>query len=168
MIQHTTVVEVPTGACRQFYTFMLTCTDEQYQAWWPGTHLAWHTRVDRPGKLGNVVYFDEYVGQHRLKLEAVVKEIVPDRKIVWQLKKWALLPAWLILEFADTPDGIKVTHTLAIGFQGIGRALDLLLRLYFSAGYAKDLDEHARTEFPKLASMLSRIQENQPHTAGVK
>ena len=168
MLKHKTVVEVQAGSCHEFYTFMLNCNDDQYQAWWPGTHLTWHTIIDRPGKIGSVIYFDEFVGKRRLKFEAVVKEIVPDQKIVWQLKKWIPLPAWLILEFADSPNGIKVTHTLAIGFQGIGRALDPVLRLYFTPGYAEDLDEHARTEFPKLADLLAGKHGRNQQAAGVQ
>jgi hypothetical protein len=168
MLQHKTVVDVLAGQSNEFYTFMLNCTDDQYQAWWPGTHLAWHTHTDRPGKIGSVVYFDEYVGKRRLKFEAIITEIVKDQKIVWQLEKWVPLPAWLILEFADSPNGIKVTHTLAIGFQGIGRLLDPVLRLYFTPGYAKDLDEHARTEFPRLASMLADKHAREHLAAGVK
>lgn len=168
MIQHKTVVEVQAGQSDEFYTFMLNCTDDQYQAWWPGTHLAWHTIAEHPGKIGSRVYFDEYVGKRRLKFEAIITELVPGQKIVWQLKKWVPLPAWLTLEFADSLNGIKVTHTLAIGFQGIGRLLDPVLRLYFSPGYANDLDEHARTEFPKLASMLADKREREHLTAGGK
>jgi hypothetical protein len=48
--------------------FMLNCTDQRYQAWWPGTHLAFHTVKRRPGDIGNVIYMDEYVGQRRLKM----------------------------------------------------------------------------------------------------
>jgi len=168
MIQYKTVVDVQAGQRDGFYTFMMNCTNAQYQAWWPGTHLAWHTLTDSPGKLGSVVYFDEYVGKRRLKFEAIVTEIVPDQKIVWQLKKRIPLPAWIILEFADSPNGIKVTHTLAIGFQGFGRLLDPVLRLYFTPSYANDLEQHARTEFPKLGAMLAGKREGEHQTAGVK
>lgn len=168
MLQHKTVVDVQSGQSGEFYTFMLNCTNDQYQAWWPGTHLAWHTIVDRPRKIGSVVYFDEYVGKRRLKFEAIITELVPDQKIVWQLKKWVPLPAWIILEFKDSLNRIEITHTLSIGFQGFGRLLDLVLRLFFTPGYAKDLDEHARTEFPRLASMLADEHEREHLTAGVK
>jgi len=134
--------------------FMLNCTDRQYQAWWPGTHLAFHTVKRRPGDVGNIVYMDEYVGPRRLKMQGVVTEVVPGKKIVWQFKQIIRLPARLILEAADDDAGVMLTHTLQAGFKGIGSILDPLLRLYFSDGFAHAMDEHAQAEFPMLGDML--------------
>ncbi|GEM_PF-6310934 len=48
---------------------------------------------------------DEYVGLRRLRMAAIVVETEPGRRIVWQLKLWVRLPAWLRLELADQGDG---------------------------------------------------------------
>jgi hypothetical protein len=138
----------------QLIDFMLNCTDEQYQAWWPGTHLAFHTVEARPGYVGNVVIMDEYIGTRRLKMKAVVAEVVPGKRTVWQFKQVVRLPAYLILEAADVDGGVDLTHTVQVSFRGVGRVLDPLFRLYFSPGFERALDEHAQAEFPMLGEML--------------
>ena len=79
--------------------FMLNCTDEDYQRWWKGTHLAFHTIKRYPDHLGNLVCFDEYVGERRLKFRGVITENIPGKKLVWQMKKIVRLPGWLALDF---------------------------------------------------------------------
>jgi uncharacterized protein YndB with AHSA1/START domain len=134
--------------------FMLACTDEQYQAWWPGTHIAFHTAVGRPGQVGSVSYMDEYVGKRRLRMKGIVTEVVPGKRVVWQFKRIVRLPAWLTLEVEDEAGGVTITHTIQAGFRGMGRVLDPLLRLYFTEEFELAMDEHAQAEFPMLAAML--------------
>lgn len=139
----------------EIFDFMANCTDTDYQRWWPDMHLAFHTIKRYPGNLGNLVYFDEYVGKYRLKFKAVITESIPGKKNVWQMKKGIKLPARVILELEDQPGQVRVCHTLAVGFQGIGRILDPLLRLYFSDHFIEVLDEHAQVEFPMLGQLLA-------------
>ena len=134
--------------------FLLNCTDEQYQAWWPGTHFAFHTVERRPGHVGSVIYMDEYVGRRRLRMKGVVTEVVSGKRVVWQFKQIVRLPARLIMEIDDHNDGVAITHTIEAGFRGPGRVLDPLLRLYFTAEFERAMDEHAQAEFPMLAAML--------------
>ncbi len=135
--------------------FMLTCTDEKYQAWWKGTHFSFHTIKRFPGDVGNLVYMDELVGRYRVKMKGVVAEVIPGEKIVWQLIKGIRLPLWVSIDLKDSDTGVYVTHTLQIGFQGVGRVFDPLLRLYFSQRFEKDMAEHARSEFLKLKAVIS-------------
>jgi hypothetical protein len=138
--------------------FMINCTDEKYQDWWPGYHLAFHTLKRYPDEIGNLVYFDEYVAKRRLKFHARVNEYVPGKRIIWQLRFWASLPVWLSLEFQDHPEGVTVYHTFTIGFRGIGKILDPLLRISFSQDFQHELEEHARVEFKLLAEKLSSTE----------
>lgn len=154
MITMQSKVRVADASGADILDFMLNCTDQRYQAWWPGTHLAFHTVERRPGNVGNVVYMDEYVGRRRIKMRGVVAEVVPGKKIVWQFKQIIRLPARLILETADDDEGVMLTHTLQAGFKGIGSLLDPLLRLYFSDEFARAMDEHAQAEFPMLGEIL--------------
>ena len=78
-------VEVGGISARGVYDFMLNCTDEDYQEWWPGTYLAYHTIRRYPNDLGNHVYFDEYVGRRRVKFEGVVVRSIPGKEIMWQM-----------------------------------------------------------------------------------
>ena len=120
--------------------------------------MAFHTIERFPHDMGNLVYFDEYVGKRRLRFEAIVTKIVPGREIVWQMKKWIRLPAWLALEFQDHDQGVRISHTLKAGFSGIGEILDPLLRIYLSKEFEQEMNEHARIEFTKLAYAHSTKQ----------
>ena len=154
MITLQSKVDVDGISAEALSDFMLNCTDADYQRWWPGTHLAFHTIKRFPGYIGNRVRFDEYVGRRRLKFDAVVTVAEPGRRIVWQMKWLFRLPAWLILEFEPRPGGVRLIHTLQAGYAGIGRILDPLLRLYLSHQFERELDRHAHAEFPKLGDLL--------------
>jgi len=155
MIIMKTEVNVSDILRRNVFDFMLNCTDNDYQRWWPGTHLAFHTIKRYPNNLGNLVYFDEYVGKRRLKFNAKVTELVPDKRLVWQMEAIIRLPAWLSIDIEANESGVKIIHTLAIGFLGIGKIFDSILRLYCSSKFQYELGEHAKTEFHKLADLLS-------------
>ena len=137
------------------YNFMLICTDERYQSWWPGVHLAFHTIKQYPGNIGNLVYFDEHIGQQRIKFKAKIKELIPGFKLVYQLRFFVNLLAYMVLEFQDPPDGVEITHIFVLGYSGFGRVFDPLCRLLFSKKFQRNLEEHAKTEFKLLAKILS-------------
>ena len=61
----------------------------------------------------------------------------------------------MVLEFNDSDDGVVITHTLKVGFTGVGRLLDPILRLYLSTSFEKELEEHTKIEFTKLAAILA-------------
>jgi hypothetical protein len=133
--------------------FFLHADDASYRAWWPDVHLAMHALEGEPG-LGQVVWMDEYVGTRRLKFACVVTDLGADR-ITWQFRTLVRLPAWLDLQIVDSDGGATITHTIRAGFDGaLGRALDPLLRLYFSERFEQMMDEHFRTEFMALPALL--------------
>jgi hypothetical protein len=135
--------------------FFLNCTDQEYQNWWKGTHLAFHTIKRTTNNLGNLVLFDEYVGRFRLRFTGVVTEIIPGQKLVYQIRKVVKLPAWLTLEFENNQDGIKIIHTITAGFNGVGRIFDPILKLVLTNRFAQEMEKHAQVEFQKLAEILS-------------
>jgi hypothetical protein len=154
-MQSTVAVDGITG--RDIWDFLLTCTDEEYQRWWPGTHLQLH--MVRPGTnhIGDVMYMDEYIGKRRLRMTGIVAEAVPGKKIVWRVTRPVPLPVSLTLDLADGEDGVVVRHTIHAGFNGAGRVLDPLFRLYFSHRLAA-MDRHVKTEFPLLRDHLVRMR----------
>jgi hypothetical protein len=89
-------------------------------------------------------------------MTAILIESIPGGRITWQLKKIIKLPVWLSLELEDDDDGVTITHTIRAGFAGAASILDPLLRIYFSESFTRALDEHVKTEFPKLRDMLHR------------
>jgi hypothetical protein len=160
MITFKTEVMVFGVAGRDILKFMLHCTDTDYQKWWPGTHFAFHTKKRTPNNIGNQVYFDELVGERRLKFDGIVTTVISGKRIVWQLKKILKLPAWLTLDMEDVPGGVRILHTLAVGYQGIGWLLDPLLRLFMTARFESQLSNHTRIEFPALAVILNKASVN--------
>ncbi len=136
------------------FNFMINPCDRNYQRWWPGMHLEFHTLKHVPGRVGSIVYMDEYVGERRIKMKAVVTEAEPGKLITWQMKKLIRLPVRLYLELEDDQKGVLVTHTIRAGYEGIGSILDVFFRLYLSDRFEKAMDEHAQTEFPKLGELL--------------
>ena len=121
MITLRAVVDVKEVMGQAIQDFMLNCTDREYQRWWPGMHLAFHTIKSFPGQVGNRVYFDEFIGKHRLKFTAVVTQYIPEKRLVWQMTLWGLrLPGWLEIDFVNTPNGVGITHYHQSWFQGLG------------------------------------------------
>ena len=114
-----------------------------------------HTLKRTPTNVGNLVCMDEYFGAYRVKFQAVVKHLVPNQEILWQLRKFGVMwAAWLRLQLIDTARGMYIVHTVSAGFHGIGSVLDGLLRFYLSATFEQHMAAHANTEFTKLRDFL--------------
>ncbi|WP_101949637.1 hypothetical protein [Mycobacterium sp. 3519A] len=136
-------------------SFLLNCTDSEYQKWWPGTHFQLHTlRVGAPDHVDDVVLMDEMIGSHHLRLAAVVVEVEPGRKVVWRMKKAIRLPARLTLDLTDQHDGVEIRHSITVGWRSRGQLFDPLFRLYFTPRFAAAMDAHVKTEFPRLGNLL--------------
>jgi hypothetical protein len=145
-------VEGITG--KQVTDFFINCTDSDYRRWWEGTHLEFHTINRTTDGIGSLVYFDEYVGKHRLKFKGRITEYAAGKRIEYRMVKGLPLPAWLVLEFQDRPGGVDIVHTVKAGYRGMGRILDPLIRLYLSDPLEKALNEHAHAEFSRLGDLL--------------
>ena len=165
MITLRSEVSVRGISAHEFLVFMVNCTDADYQEWWPGTHLAFHTIQRYPNEIGNIVYFDEYVGKTRLKFKGIITDYVPGQRVIWQMILGVKLPAWLEIECWEQSKRLHIIHTLTAGFSGIGKILDPLLRIYLSEDFRVELDEHAHTEFPMLAELLIKRRESSTYVS---
>jgi len=134
--------------------FFINCTDADYRKWWEGTHLEFHTISRTTDVIGSLVYFDEYVGKHRLRFKGRITDYAAGRCIEYRMVKGLPLPAWLVLEFQDRPDGVDIVHTVKAGYRGMGGILDPLIRLHLSDTFEKALNEHAQAEFSRLGDLL--------------
>ncbi|CQD24363.1 Polyketide cyclase / dehydrase and lipid transport [Mycobacterium lentiflavum] len=143
---------------QEIYDFLLDCTDERYQAWWPGTHLRLHSVARGEDHVGDVMFMDEYVGRRRVRNTIVVVEAVRGHRIVWQFGRRFRLPVRLTLELTDQDGGVDLRHVISVGYRGIGRVFDPLLRLYFDREFAAAMDEHVRTEFPLIRDRIPRAE----------
>ncbi len=140
---------------REITEFLATCDDEAFRRWWPGTHFRLHTVKGVRGTVGSVIVMEEMIGQRRVKVKCELVELVPGRKLVWQVRRPLFrLPVKLIFSLQDDGSGVEVEHAIEVGYQGAGAVLDSLLRLLFPPRFAADKDEHVRTELPKLKAML--------------
>ncbi|MCI0721283.1 MAG: hypothetical protein L0338_20265 [Acidobacteria bacterium] len=146
----------------QVYGFLMNATDREYQEWWLGVHLQLVTLKRCPNNVGKIVYMDEFIGEYRVKMTGVVVEAILGKKLVWQLKKGVRLPVRLSLKLDDDEAGVFITHTIRVGFEGLGSALDMAFRMYFSGKFAAAMDEHVKAEFPKLRDMLARTAGTSP------
>lgn len=153
MIRYATNLVVQNAKAEQFYDFMINPNNENYCAWWPEEHLKFYiTKSGDERHLGDEVYFDEYLGEsRRLKFFADVITANRPTNIVWQMKKFGIrFPAFLSLEFTDIEKGLKINHELRIGFGGIGKILNPLIRIYFTKSFANALEKHCLEEWPRL------------------
>jgi len=157
MITIESSMHVPRMRSSAVVHFMLTVTDEQYQAWWPGTHLRMHSLNDETG-LGQLICMDELIGDRHLRMKCIVTEL-EHHKITWQFVRLARLPCWLTLLIQDDDSGATITHTIRAGYSGPpGRLLDPLLRLYFSQNFARMMYEHFSFEFPQLPQLIETLR----------
>lgn len=140
----------------QVFDFLVNADDHEYQAWWPGVHLQLHTLKRFASNIGNIVFMEEYIGEYRVKSTSVLVEAIPSRRLVWQSRKGIRLPVRLSLEMDDDQTGVTITHTIRVGFQGPGSVLDIVFRAFFSAKFTTAIQEHVKTEFPKLRNLLAR------------
>jgi hypothetical protein len=140
---------------REITDFLTTCDDACFQRWWPGTHFQLHTVTGTPGSVGSVILIHEMIGTHRVKVKCELVDLVPGKRLVWQLKRPLFrLPVKLIFHLKDDTTGVQAEHSVEAGFSGFAACLDPIFRLYFSPSFAAAKDEHVQTELPKLREFL--------------
>ena len=100
---------------------------------------------------------DEYIGERRVRMEGVVVEVVPERRLVWKLRKLIKLPVRLALGLTEDESGVAITHTIEAGFTGPARLLDPLIRLHVSSIGPRAVTSRTRSRAAhrvRLAGML--------------
>lgn len=157
MIEIETRLHVAGLSGKEVTDFLATCNDEMYQRWWPGTHLHLHTVRGKPGNIGSLLYMDEYIGDRRVKGTGEIVDLVRGQKLVWRMRALVPLPLTLLMEFSDDADGVNITHRIRAGYEGVGRILDPLFRIWLSPNFADAMDAHARAEFPRLRDLLHPV-----------
>jgi hypothetical protein len=83
MLTLSTSIRLDGATGEEIFNFFVNPDDDSYRAWWPGTHLQLHTLTPGHKYLGDVVFMDEYIGKHRLRMNAIVIEAVAERKLAW-------------------------------------------------------------------------------------
>lgn len=135
--------------------FLINCTDKDYQNWWSGTHLSYHTIKQQHLKyIGNIIFCDEYIGKYRFISKGLIIKYIAGKEIIWQMLRIIKLPVWLTIRFEDISEGVKITHTIAAGYKRIGRILDVIFKMYLSNAFKKEMKKHFYIEFNKLRDIL--------------
>jgi hypothetical protein len=104
-----------------------------------------------------MVYMNENLGEKRcLSFHAVVVKANRPNKIIWQMMKFGIkLPAFVEFELQNFSDELLLKHELKLGFNGIGKLLDPIIKIYFNKSFQEALETHCNIEWYKLRDLLN-------------
>jgi hypothetical protein len=141
----------------QFFDFMVNPSPETYARWLPGEHHKFHVvKRNKNTPVGDLIYFDQHIGtKYRLKFYATIRIADNPKHILFQMRKFGIdLPGYLDLKFCDTADGLILIETIRIGFNGFGKLVDPVIRLFFSKSFFSEMNNHHKREWVSLAEIL--------------
>ena len=93
MIELRSTVGVDRIDAQEIFDFLMRPTDALYQRWWPGTRLHGHPVGDADVTGSMRVHMDQFNDDRRVKMNGVVLEALPARRIVCQPEKGIRLPS---------------------------------------------------------------------------
>lgn len=160
MLIHIMTSELEDAKAEQFYAFMIEPVPEIYRHWLPEEHHEFY--IVKRGKktpVGDLIYYDQHISKsHRLAFNAIIRVAKKPDKIVMQMRKFGInLPAYLDLEFHDTPNHLLLKEEIRIGFGGVGKILDPIIKLFFNKMFFDALNGHHKREWTCLAKILKEI-----------
>jgi len=148
---------LPNAKAIDFFKFMINPPAEVYKNWLPKEHFKFHiVKHSNESPINDIVYYDQSISNiYRLKFHALIRVANEPSRIVFQMCKFGIhLPGYLELDFIDTSEGLMLTETLRIGFNGIGKVCDLFIKIYFNKGFFREMNEHHKREWQNLAEIL--------------
>jgi len=157
MIKYTLHSKLPNANADEFFNFMIDPPAEVYANWLPKEHYKFHVVNRSNGSpTGDLVYFDQNIGnKYRLKFYAKIKVANKPNRVVFQMRKCGInLPGFLELDFSDTGEGLHLTETLRIGWNGFGAICDPLIKIAFGKGFFNEFKEHHKREWKNLSDIL--------------
>lgn len=158
MIIHTMKSTLPGATAASFYDFMINAPQEIYRRWLPEEHHQFHiVERSKESPIGDLVFFDQHISpKHRLTFHAKIKAAKMPNYVLFQMRKIGInLPGYLQLEFNDTTDGLALTETISIGFNGLGKVFSPIIGLVFNETFFKELNGHHKREWECLAEILT-------------
>jgi hypothetical protein len=141
----------------EFYDFMVDPPQETYARWLPGEHHEFHVvKHSKTTPIGDLIFFDQHIGEkHRLTFYAITRAADKPNRVLYQMRRFGVnLPAYLELQFNDTADGLCLTETIRIGFCGLGKLFDPIIRLFFNPVFFDAMNAHHKREWANLAEIL--------------
>ncbi len=157
MIKHIMKSRLEGAVAAEFFGFMVDPPQEIYARWLPDEHHEFHiVRRSQTTPVGDLIFFDQHIGKkHRLTFYAITRTADKPDHVLFQMRRCGInLPGYLDLQFHDTADGLCLTETISMGFNGPGKLIDPILRLFFSKSFFNDMDGHHKREWANLAEIL--------------
>lgn len=160
MLIHTMTSELSGAKAEQFYAFMINPIPEIYRHWLPEEHHKFYVvKHGRQTPIGDLVYYDQHISKsHRLNFYAIIRVAKNTNKIVFQMRKFGInLPAYLDLEFHDTTSHLFLKEEIRIGFDGIGKILDPVIKMFFNKSFFNAMNSHHKREWSCLADIMKGV-----------
>ena len=161
MVTYTLHSKLPNAVALDFFEFMSNAPAEVYANWLPEEHYEFHVvKRSNTSPIGDLYYFDQNIGlKYRMKFFAIVKEANPPNRIAFQIRKFGInLPGYLALDFLDTEDGLALTETLRIGFNGLGRICDPFIKIVYGNKFFQVFKDHHKREWKNLSDILNNTK----------
>ena len=157
MIKYVLKSTLPNSRAEDFYDFMINAPAEIYANWLPEEHYEFHV-VKRSDKspIGDIVYFDQNIGnKYRMKFYANIIVANKPNRVVFQMRKYGIdIPGYLELDFTDTTEGLLLTETLRIGYNGFGKICDPFIKIIYGKRFYDEFKEHHKREWKNLSDIL--------------
>ncbi|MDR1753351.1 MAG: hypothetical protein LBR74_00370 [Eubacterium sp.] len=157
MITHIMKSKLHNAAAAAFYSFMVDPPREIYARWLPEEHHKFHVvKRSETTPVGDLIFFDQHIGsKHRLTFYAITRVADKPNHVLFQMRRFGInLPGYLDLQFRDTADGLCLTETIRIGFNGSGKVLDPIIKLFFNKSFFNEMNAHHKREWANLAEIL--------------
>jgi hypothetical protein len=157
MVTYILSSKLPNAKATDFYNFMINAPQDIYENWLPEEHYEFHVvkRSDE-SPIGDMFYFDQNIGhKYRMKFYAIITMANNPNRVVFQMRKFGLtLPGYLELDFIDTTEGLHLTETLRIGFNGFGKICDPFIKIVYGKRFLSVFKEHHKREWECLSEIL--------------
>jgi len=160
MIEYVLKSTLPNAKADEFFDFMINAPSDVYANWLPEEHYEFHVaKRSNESPIGDLVYFDQNIGnKYRMKFYAIIKEANKPNRVVFQMRKYGIdIPGYLELEFTDTVDGLILTETLRIGFNGFGKLCDPFIKVVYGKRFYHVFKDHHKREWQNLSDIFCRI-----------
>ena len=161
MIKYVLKSTLPNARAEDFYDFMINAPADVYANWLPEEHYEFRVvKRSNESPIGDLVYFDQNIGhKYRMKFYATIKAANKPNRVVFQMRKFGIdIPGYLELDFSDTTEGLILTETLRIGFNGFGKLFDPIIKIVYGIRFYHVFKDHHKREWQNLSDILSHTK----------
>jgi hypothetical protein len=147
-VRHLTVVRVEGKKGEKIFRFMLELDKAKYLAW-NDAHRDYQVLNRTVDFVGSIIYFDEKIGNLRLKSDWEVTKVVENALIELKSKKFGV-PIYLNLTFVEKENYTDVTHEVLAGYSKKNIINWFIKNFFFTKYRMIAIEKHAIEEFKYL------------------